>query len=120
MAERRATRSRARFADDARWRADNRTRERAEARQRSPPNAALYGPSAARATHIVLSGPLLTGCELVVATKERPSSAHFGPNRMGLEVWLRNNGIDPSADFVRRACLIAPDVERLVKYPIKM
>ena len=52
----------------ARLRADNRALKRAEARRLAPPSAALYGP----ATRKDLEGPLLTGGELVVASKERP------------------------------------------------
>ena len=51
----------------ARLRADNRALKRAEARRLAPPSAALYGPATGRA----LEGPLLTGGELVVASKER-------------------------------------------------
>ena len=52
----------------ARLRADNRALKRAEARRLAPPSAALYGPATGRA----LEGPLLTGGELAVASKERP------------------------------------------------
>ena len=52
----------------ARLRADNRALKRAEARRLAPQSAALYGP----ATRKALEGPLLTGRELVVASKERP------------------------------------------------
>ena len=52
----------------ARLRADNRALKRAEARRLAPPSAALYGP----ATRKALEGPLLTGGELAVASKERP------------------------------------------------
>lgn len=121
MAERRATRSRARFADDARWRADTRALERAEARQRSPPNAALYGPSSGeRATQKALGneGTLLTGGELVVANKERASVPSYyngsGLGRLDIKAWLRNNDIDPSA--VRKACYYLTTVEKLVSF----
>ena len=50
----------------ARLRSDNRALRRAEARRQFPPSAALYGPATGKA------GPLLTGRELVVASKERP------------------------------------------------
>ena len=56
----------------ARLRADNRALKRAEARRLAPPSAALYGP----ATRKALEGPLLTGRELVVASKERPPGAY--------------------------------------------
>ena len=55
----------------ARLRADNRALRRAEARRLAPPSAALYGPTTRKA----LEGPLLTGGELVVASKERPPGA---------------------------------------------
>ena len=92
----------------ARLRADNRALKRAEARRLAPPSAALYGP----ATRKALEGPLLTGRELAVASKERPR--HLYPNdRYSLEVWLRNNGIDPT--FEMRVLCSHLTVEALVK-----
>ena len=54
-------------------RADNRALKRAEARRLAPPSAALYGPATGRA----LEGPLLTGGELAVASKERPRAHRY-------------------------------------------
>ena len=81
----------------ARLRADNRALRRAEARRQFPPSAALYGPRPTQSFHIgeALEGQLLTGRELVVANKERPVYDPYN-DRYSLEVWLRNNGIDPA------------------------
>ena len=83
----------------ARLRADNRALRRAEARRQFPPSAALYGPRPTQSFHIgeALEGQLLTGRELVVANKERPVYDPYN-DRYSLEVWLRNNGIDPKCD----------------------
>ena len=95
----------------ARLRADNRALKRAEARRLAPPSAALYGP----ATRKDLEGPLLTGGELVVASKERPPGAYETCYELGIAIWLRNNGIngiEPAA--MRRACFHVSTVEQLV------
>ena len=95
----------------ARLRADNRALKRAEARRLAPPSAALYGP----ATRKALEGPLLTGGELAVASKERPPGAYETSYELGIAIWLRNNGIDgiePAA--MRRACFHVSTLEQLV------
>ena len=83
-----------RGAAEARRRADDRVRERTEARRRDGPNAALYGPARRQS----LEGPPLTGHEVVVASKERPRHVPTIPtiDRYALEVWLRNNGLERS------------------------
>ena len=91
----------------ARLRADNRALRRAEARRLAPPSAALYGP----ATRKALEGPLLTGGELVVASKER-TYGFKGTDRYSLEIWLRNNGLEYST--LRRHCFYQVTVEKLV------
>ena len=98
-----------RGAAEARRRAEDRARARAEARQRDSPSAALYGPATGRA----LKGPLLTGREVVVASRERPYDA-TGRDRFALAVWLRNNGIKPAA--VRKVCLYVSTVENLMRW----
>ena len=76
----------------ARLRADNRALKRAEARRLAPPSAALYGP----ATRKALEGPLLTGGELVVASKERPPAkarrrSEVSPRRAAHASRMRGN-----------------------------
>ena len=97
--------------DVARLRADNSALRRAEVRRRSPPSAALYGDP--RFPHVDPSC-LLTGRELVLASRERPPDIDIDAGRYSVEVWLRNNGLEYSDQSLRNACYNSDTVEQLV------